>query len=354
MIMAKRTALLLTITAGHQLYYRTEAFLSSSPYAHKSFRLPIQNKEESILSSMNMFRGIEDGGNIEEARELLEEMISIPQDDILSAQDSNSIRRPQHHHIENHQLSFSPRSIEGLRDQIASDPPPPLTTIRHKRLEAELELIESLTSSDAAIKNLWALWFSERGPDAARVLLRAEELSSQAVLGNSQVPVDGDKRLQEAEDLLWDLIEKYGVYWVEPVNRLATIMYVRGKFQDSKRLCEVVLSVKPWHVGALNGIVMACAAMNDVTTARAWAEKRLPPLQESYDELVWSRRRAWVKWAAHDAKNKLLVFEKMDRRDADIGVKEVKFRTMRRKLQRLNEVNAIVEERVNMNDNAWQ
>ena len=45
----------------------------------------------------------------------------------------------------------------------------------------------------------------------------------------------------EAEQVLRDLIEENGIHWVEPVNRLATLLYMQGRLEESKHLCEVVL-----------------------------------------------------------------------------------------------------------------
>ena len=76
---------------------------------------------------------------------------------------------------------------------------------------------------------------------------------------------------------LLSLIDEYGIYFVEPVNRLATLYFLKGKFLTSYKLCQLVLWIKPYHVGALSGIIQVCLGMKEPASAlvNAWA-KRLP------------------------------------------------------------------------------
>jgi hypothetical protein len=165
---------------------------------------------------------------------------------------------------------------------------PPLTTIGRARLDAEMECLSGLMDSDEPLSDLWTLWFEERGAAAARELKAAEVLS-----------MSGPQYWDEAEAKLRDLIEEHGVHWAEPVNRLATLMYLRGRLKESKELCEIVLAVKPWHFGALSGVVMVCAGLSDVSGARLWADRRLPPLLPDGD--TTERRMLWVERAVKEA-----------------------------------------------------
>mmetsp|Transcript_5982 Transcript_5982/g.17303 ORF Transcript_5982/g.17303 Transcript_5982/m.17303 type:complete len:233 (-) Transcript_5982:595-1293(-) len=72
--------------------------------------------------------------------------------------------------------SRRPLIPESWEDQLDSTPPP-LTSIGRERRLAEMSLLRSLDADDAAMSDLWALWFSERGPKAASELLAAEELA---------------------------------------------------------------------------------------------------------------------------------------------------------------------------------
>merc|ERR1711862_437661 len=69
---------------------------------------------------------------------------------------------------------------------------------------------------------------------------------------------------------------------------MGTLLYQQGRLHESKVVCENVLSVKPWHFGALSGIVLVCAGLNDKVNADIWASRRLPPLN------VPERRSDWV------------------------------------------------------------
>lgn len=208
-----------------------------------------------------------------------------------------------------------------------------------ERKYAELELLKSLKVSDEAVNELWALWFAERGPQAATLLLRAEELVSQ-----------GETKWSDAEELLWSLIQEHGIHWAEPVNRLATLMYLQGRLEESKTLCELVLESKPWHFGALSGIVLVCAGMNDVSGARLWADRRLPPLIPQ--NTSGDRRSMWVKRACADAKAGLDRAEKR----SNIGMEEMEFRKMRNWLQHTEEEQVSGEHGDNQSDedDSWQ
>lgn len=173
--------------------------------------------------------------------------------------------------------------------------PPVLTTIERERREAEIRLLSKLESGDDVLSDLWTHWFQERGQEAAARLAEAESLTSM-----------GPRGCVRAEAILRDLIKTYGVWWAEPVNRLATLYYQQGKFEESGILCKMVLSIKPWHFGALSGIVMVFAALRDSDQACQWAARRLP----SYVPTGSKRRRsAWVRKAILDAHESLLEAE---------------------------------------------
>ena len=58
-----------------------------------------------------------------------------------------------------------------------------------------------------------------------------------------QFAMGGPKYWEKAEEKLRKLIDEHGVHWSEPVNRLATLLYLAGSILGSKELCEVVLAV---------------------------------------------------------------------------------------------------------------
>jgi len=116
------------------------------------------------------------------------------------------------------------------------------------------------------------------------------------------------------------------------VNRLATLKYMQGELEESKALCEVVLQSKPWHFGALSGIVLVCTALHDATGARLWAERRLPPLIPEHTS--GDRRVKWISRALNDAAGNLERAAKVGR-GKEIGKEETEFRTLRAQMQQM-------------------
>lgn len=274
--------------------------------------------------------------DLETARKAFEEMFTIlPNDNHKKKKKkndaNNNTQNPSLYGMMNNideSSSISTNKDKEQRDTITktrditkianSVPQTPLTAITRERRLKEITLLSTLTQSDDAVNELWALWIAERGPAATTSLLRAEQLMSV-------------ESYDEAESLLWSLIHQYGIHWAEPVNRLATLKYMQGSLDESKRLCEMTLQVKPWHFGALSGIVLVCTAMNDATGARLWAERRLPPLVPEYTS--GNRRMAWIDRALDEAKESLNIASKVGR--AGIGEIETEFRAFRAQMQHL-------------------
>jgi hypothetical protein len=102
------------------------------------------------------------------------------------------------------------------------------------------------------------------------------------------------------------LIEEYGVYWAEPVNRLATLCYMQGRMEEAETYCKQVLAVKPWHFGALSGMVMIYAGARDSQSARMWASRRIPTFAPSGPN---RRRAGWVQHAVREAMESLFSAE---------------------------------------------
>mmetsp|Transcript_1716 Transcript_1716/g.3130 ORF Transcript_1716/g.3130 Transcript_1716/m.3130 type:complete len:385 (+) Transcript_1716:312-1466(+) len=257
---------------------------------------------------------------LEQARLSFEQLMAIHNDDIERSKEqelhslsdsSSSTDKTDNSEDDDNYLSVItktfPKSIFSNRKS-----PPPLTTVLHERRLKEIELIKDLAYSNKSMDELWRLWITERGPEAAALLLRAEKLIS-------------IESWSEAESIILTLIEEHGIYWAEPVNRLATLYYMLGRYVESKALCELVLEIKPWHFGALSGIVMVCTAMNDASGARFWAENRLPPL-------AGERRLVWTENALTCANDSLR--EALDvARSVDMRNKDNEFRYIRAQLE---------------------
>lgn len=177
-------------------------------------------------------------------------------------------------------------------------PPPPLTSIERDRRLAEIACLQQLGSTnnnnnkdDARIlASLWMLWYSERGRTAKETLERTDTL------------LNDPRQWSDCEQLLCQLIQKHGPYFTEPLNRLATLYYLQGRYDASYTLCRLVLHNKPWHVGALSGMVMVCLARNDRLDATSWAKRRLPTKDPSNAR----QRDEWVSWAVQKAEQTLV------------------------------------------------
>ena len=233
------------------------------------------------------------------------------------------------------QKSSSPPSHDDVPSpsmDVRLPPAPPLTTLERERRQAEIRLLAQLEGGDDSLSDLWTLWFQERGPEAAKRLLMAEELTGQ-----------GPARWQQAETILRELMEEYGVYWAEPVNRLATLYYMQGKFEQAETLCKMVIAVKPWHFGALSGIVMVYAGMHESESARQWAARRLPTFAPTGPN---RRRKAWVSKALKDANDAL---EAAEQRVVEAFGKPDEYTTTRRRNQKPLDQQEEGEE-----EDAWQ
>lgn len=192
--------------------------------------------------------------------------------------------------------AFTPSSIEQETFASLTETPvldislpvrSPLTTIERERRQAELELLATLSQGDESLPDIWDLWFSERGSHAAKLLHRADDLIN-----------DGAQGWKEAEEILRGLIDEHGVYFAEPINRLATMYYLQGRLEEALTLNSIVLSVKPWHFGALSHIVMVYAALGENKKARQWAAFRLPTFSPNSTS---KRRSRWVDRAVAEA-----------------------------------------------------
>ena len=184
---------------------------------------------------------------------------------------------------------------------------PLLTTITRERMEMEISLLESLAESDDAIPELWNLWYNARGPEAAKELHQTEALVAQGQ----------PEAWAKAEIQLKKLIAREGIHWAEPVNRLATLMFLQSRHEESKELCEIVLTLKPWHFGALSGMVMVLQGLQDTEGMLDYARQRMPPLPKKGQEEKeppkelgeLETRQMWVDRMLDRARAKLLGLE---------------------------------------------
>ena len=195
-----------------------------------------------------------------------------------------------------------------------------LTSSRKMRLEREIELIQQLDpehpdnnegysdsqNQELVVQQLWSLWYGERGR-ANEVELRKIE---DTTVEQSQWP--------EAESRYLELIRKHcsvdGTMdnlelsnWVEPANRLATLLFLMGRLKESKQWCKRILNVKPWHIGALSGIAIVCMQMGDGEGVIKYSLMGLPNLN------LRKQRKEWIENNVYIAEKQLLRLEELSR-----------------------------------------
>ena len=95
--------------------------------------------------------------------------------------------------------------------------------------------------------------------------------------------------------------------WVEPPNRLATLLYTQGDFGGSVALCLKILRAKPWHFGAASGIVMCYAKLGDARKANEWAVKAMP-------NVAGPQREQWIERMVAKLDAKLAELEEIGKR----------------------------------------
>ena len=126
-------------------------------------------------------------------------------------------------------------------------------TARAQLLATERRILAGLATSDQ-MGAMWEHWYSEEGEAAKVAISRAAERDEAALL---------------------ELMERYPD-WAEPINRLATLRYLQGRPAEAVELCLKVLRMKPWHFGALSGIVMCHAKLGNNAEAKRWSADALP------------------------------------------------------------------------------
>ena len=181
-------------------------------------------------------------------------------------------------------------------------------------LEREIELISRLDpdhpennvdysdmqNQEIVVSELWTIWYGERGPLNEQRLRSIEE-----TLGD---PSQWESAERQYLDLINEHCKSDGEsklnlsMWVEPANRLATLLYLVGRLKESLSWCEAILEAKPWHIGALSGIVMVCVQLNDEESAKKYIQMGLPNLSAE----MKNERKAWVERNVEIAKQQLL------------------------------------------------
>jgi tetratricopeptide (TPR) repeat protein len=162
----------------------------------------------------------------------------------------------------------------------------PLTASSKRLMELELKLLEQLEDSDDVIDPLVELWTAER-QDAAKELQEME-------LGGCS------PGLVREEEQLRAMIQRYGMEWVEPMSRLAVLLFTKGRLSEAMDLVQKVLEIKPWHFEAGQLLVIMLLREGDYNNAlRAARSYMLPNFNDHTDS---RRRKRWVRDKVNQAR----------------------------------------------------
>ena len=151
--------------------------------------------------------------------------------------------------------------------------------LRLVALRAERPLAQCLASEQPevvqlATAGLWECWLGEEGPEARRRIDEGVNLMNA-----------GD--LDSAEHVFLDLMADHPG-WAEAINKQATVLYLRGKPQDSVVFCRRVVALKPDHFGAWNGLAICAIQLEDWATAHQAVREslRLQPHSRMNQQLL--------------------------------------------------------------------
>ena len=109
----------------------------------------------------------------------------------------------------------------------------------------EKALLKDLLSDNPELREnathaLWNLWLGQAGEKAESRIREGTKQMDMRQYGLAQ---------QEFENLVTDYPE-----FAEAHNKLATVLYLQRKYNESIKECEITLEMNPNHFGAWNGL----------------------------------------------------------------------------------------------------
>jgi len=128
------------------------------------------------------------------------------------------------------------------------------------------QYLEDLKSDDPAVRDnatraLWVLWHGQLGPELEK------ELNTGTELMDRQQP-------DQALEIFQSLVERYPDF-AEAHNKLATLLFMMDRFEESIKECEEVLRRVPYHFGALNGMGLCLFDLRRYEEAITYFQKAL-------------------------------------------------------------------------------
>ena len=120
------------------------------------------------------------------------------------------------------------------------------------------QLLAALKNPDEDIRNqataeLWRIWFHQKGRVGMELLERCQVMLE---VGN----------VAEAETLLTEIVRDQPDF-AEAWNRRAVLYYALGQYEKSRDDCQQVLKLNPIHFGALHGLGLCNAALENYREA---------------------------------------------------------------------------------------
>ncbi len=119
-------------------------------------------------------------------------------------------------------------------------------------------LLADLKRSDEGVRDqataaLWQLWFHQKGVYGAQQLMEAQSW------------LDAGK-IDECEALLKTIVQTQPDF-AEAWNRLAVLHFVQESYWQAIADCQQVISLVPYHFGALHGLGLSHRAVGNYTAA---------------------------------------------------------------------------------------
>lgn len=120
------------------------------------------------------------------------------------------------------------------------------------------QLLAALKDSDdhareVATEKLWQLWFNQKGARGLQHLQQCQALMD-------------DSHFAEAEELLSQVIVDLPDF-AEAWNRRAVLYYMQGRYGEAIADCQRVIELVPYHFGALHGLGLCYAALEQYSAA---------------------------------------------------------------------------------------
>ena len=95
---------------------------------------------------------------------------------------------------------------------------------------------------------IWQFWITNGSSHTSNIQMQ----KGIALLGNG--------KLNEALELFVDLSKKEP-FWSEPINKIATIKFLKGDMLGSIKDIELTLDLEPRHFGAISGLIQINIAL---------------------------------------------------------------------------------------------